>query len=391
MVWPTLRKLILCAPSLGVVYCLLALSHVEADSQDSQIVSMQEGLIGEYPNQGFSPAEQQLFEIPLTLSRSEDVDKVSVEVFTEDADLVRQFDITEFTRENPLKVMWDGKDNEGQVVPDEAYFPVVTVYFKDGSMAQQDSRSQPWGEEVYDFEKNTRNGLVEYTLPETSRLLVRAGIKNGPMLRTIVDWEPRAKGFHAERWNGRDSDSLRNIEMLPGIAYLIIGYRLPREVILAYGNRTLSYKDYRQSKQWPLVKPQSEKKQLERGGRPVRPEYYLPLAQLKSPGFSVDTKNIKGSESKTKFGQFEEVLSLVNIAKEDEFYLDQSQYEISFFVDYHFIAEEEHGYVPFKWRWSPGRYGIKPGTHILTVTVSSYNGQVTVKNVVFTLEDESEN
>ena len=72
----------------------------------------------------------------------------------------------------------------------------------------------------------------------------------------------------------------------------------------------------------------------------------------------------------------------------DEIYLDQERYEISFFVDNQFIAEEEQGFVPFTWRWSPGRFGLKPGKHILTINVSGYSGQVGVKNIPFILQAE---
>ena len=57
----------------------------------------------------------------------------------------------------------------------------------------------------------------------------------------------------------------------------------------------------------------------------------------------------------------------------------------SVFIDNEFVAEEEQGFVPFVWRWSPGRYGIEPGEHVLTVNVSGYNGQVGVRNLAFSL------
>jgi hypothetical protein len=84
-----------------------------------------------------------------------------------------------------------------------------------------------------------------------------------------------------------------------------------------------------------------------------------------------------------------EVLTEIQLDPVDELYLDQERYEVSFFVDYEFVAEEEQGFVPFTWRWSPGRYSIAPGEHILTINVSGYSGQVGVRNLAFTLKGES--
>jgi len=362
-----------------------------AYASESNHVDPTKSLIKAFTSSSFSPSQGQVFDIPLDVKLGPDLDKVVVELYTEDKDLVRQFIVRKFSKKEAVKVQWDGRDSDGIIVPDEVYFPKITAHFRNGKVRTENTLDALWGEEVYDFEKTTRNGVIEYRLPEHSRLLIRAGIKNGPMLRTVVDWEPRTKGFHAERWNGKDSNNLKKIEGLPGIAYLIIGYRLPEKTIQTYGNTKLGYKDYRKSKEWSQVKLEYGKKLLERAGKPMRSEFYLPLEQLKSPALKVESRPLNGKVAVKSFHRFEEIVTSVNIAKEDEFYLDQSRYEISFFVDYQFIAEEEQGYVPFRWRWSPGRYGIEPGEHVLTVNISSYNGQVTVKNMNFELKKEEPN
>ncbi|HTF84623.1 MAG TPA: hypothetical protein VL987_08575 [Cellvibrio sp.] len=347
-------------------------------------------LIGDYKKVSFSPIKGERFDIPIVFKDRKKIAAIEVDILTEDNDLVRSLKLESLpkTTKKSLVVVWDGKDQKGEVVPDEAYFPMVRILPKRGKVLEYSAKSDLAGEEVYKFDKKINPGSIEYDLPETSRVLIRSGIFNGPMLRTIVDWEPRTKGFHVERWNGRDSDSLKNIESMPDISYLVIGYRLPESAILTYGNASLSYKDYRQANGWPIKTARADEKVLERNGRPVRPEYYLPIGQLKSAAISVDLTNVSSGKSETEFKQFDEIVTSVSIAKEDEFYLDQSRYEISFFVDNVFIAEEEQGFVPFKWRWSPGRYGIQLGEHTLTVNVSSYNGQVTVKNMRFVLKED---
>ena len=64
---------------------------------------------------------------------------------------------------------------------------------------------------------------------------------------------------------------------------------------------------------------------------------------------------------------------------EDRWAMQQSLYEVAFFVDNQFLSEEEQGYVPLTWRWNPA--GLKPGIHLVTVNVSGFNGQVGVKSL----------
>ena len=71
----------------------------------------------------------------------------------------------------------------------------------------------------------------------------------------------------------------------------------------------------------------------------------------------------------------------VDLDSTDQWAMDQSQYEVAFFINGEFVAEEEQGYVPLKWRWNP--VGLEPGKHTLTVNVSSFNGAVGVRTVEF--------
>ncbi|MDH5231487.1 MAG: hypothetical protein OEZ58_17720 [Gammaproteobacteria bacterium] len=339
----------------------------------------------------FSPARKETFVIPISVQANKSIRKIDVEIRSNDDDLIRAISFKDFKKkQTDYEIVWDGKDSEGKLVPNEAYFPVFIVTSASGDIQRIDKRKASGGEELYDFEKRIRNGVIEYTLPHQSRVLVRTGIKNGPMLRTIIDWEPRSAGFHAERWNGYDLDNVIAIERNPKVGHLIIAYRLSEYSIITYGNDKQSYRAYREAKKWPLRQSSYQDRILERNGKLIRPEYYMPVLQQKSPRISVAMLDVKRKPLAVLKG-LDELITEVKIHPLDEIYLDQERYEISFFIDNEFIAEEEQGFVPFTWRWSPGRFGIKPGDHVLTINVSGYSGQVGVKNIAFTLQDSSAN
>jgi hypothetical protein len=50
-------------------------------------------------------------------------------------------------------------------------------------------------------------------------------------------------------------------------------------------------------------------------------------------------------------------------------------------VDYQFKSEEELGYMPLSWNYTPN--GLTKGEHILTVNISSFTGQVGLKSYKF--------
>jgi hypothetical protein len=342
--------------------------------------------IGDYARDSFAPTRGESFLIPVHVNDPANLKAFKVEIRSSDDDLMRTLAIAEIAPDTTdYAVKWDGHDESGGVVPDEAYLPVVIVTTQSNEVVTIAAQGSSGGEEVYDFEKTIRPGVIEYTLPAASRMLVRSGIKNGPMLRTLIDWQPRTAGFHAERWNGRDKDDVMAIAQNPDVGYLIVGYQLPDHSIITHGNSSESYRDYRERHKWPLKQASYAERALERNGRMLRQEAFQPVLQQKSPRIDVKLLATETRQPVQRVKVLEEMLTEVKLHPLDEIYLDQERYEISFFVDHAFIAEEEQGYVPFTWRWSPGRLGIEPGEHLLTVNVSGYNGQVGVKNIKFSV------
>ncbi len=378
--WKLSSLLLVCVLSVSAVYA------AKIETKNKIVTGSKTFTIMPYKKTSFSPVRGERFAIPFTVEKWDAIKKVDIEIRTSDNDFIRRLSFNGFKKDKlNYEIKWDGRDKNKKLVPNEVYYPVFTITNNNGKKERIDRRITSGGEELYDFEKKIRAGVVEYTLPSASRVLIRTGIKNGPMLRTIIDWEPRTAGFHAERWNGMDMDNVIAIERNPKVGHLIIGYKLPDYSIITYGNTKQSYRNYREKKKWPLRQASYKNRLLEREGKLIRPEYYTPVLQQKSPRISVNLLAATRKPLKIVKG-FDEIITEVKLNPLDEIYLDQERYEISFFINNEFIAEEEQGFVPFTWRWSPGRFGLKPGKHVLTVNVSGYSGQVGVRNIAFTLE-----
>lgn len=336
--------------------------------------------LGDSSEQSFNPTAGESFAI--AIAGPEPGDYI-VDLYTPDGDLVRSLSLKVASdKDEGAKVVWDGLDAEGTPVPDEAYVPVL----RQGDQVLDDPREYSGGEVVDSIRPDfSRLGVVAFQLDEPSRVLVRAGIKGGPLMRTLLNWAPRPAGSNIVRWDGYDKDGIVKLRDRSDLGILLTGYRLPEHSIITTGS-SLSYLDWRKARELPDTMPSPESVQLERNGERVSRHYYLPRLAEKEPDVSLDIRghdNVDGSF--VADGPFTVTADLDGI---DQWAMDQSQYEVAFFINGEFVSEEEQGYVPLSWRWNPA--SLAPGTHLLTVNVSSFNGAVGVRTLEF-IVDEQEN
>lgn len=335
--------------------------------------------IENYKAVDFNPSLGEVFTIPVKI---EQPGKIDVQLYSADRDLVRSLSSGEQEKAGIYEIHWDGKDDSGAVVPDEAYFPVVTVTNKSNNAGsiRLDPSSTSGGEEISVLPEITE-GQISFRLPRPSRILARAGIKSGPMMKSIVNWEVRGAGKNVLVWEGFDHDGIVNLydQEQHRLALLVTGYELPNHSILTIGNKLVTYGAWRKSRGWSSSMPDLSRVQLERKGHRISRHYYLPRSVDVAPGITLDITD-KLRLNKDGIPIVSGPISLkVGMHDDDRWAMQQSLYEVAFFVDYKFLSEEEQGYVPLTWRWNPT--GLEPGTHIVTVNVSGFNGQVGVKSL----------
>ena len=329
------------------------------------------------PNAEFQPALGKTFAIPFELAVA---GIVTVDIYTPDGDLVRTLTSTNALPPGGHELIWDGKDVNQVVVPDEAYVPVLSVHHDDGSISSDDPRKYSGGEVMDDLHWEFRGkSEIAFTLPAPARVLIRAGIKDGPMMRALAYWEPRNAGKVVQRWDGYDADKVEYFAEHPRVWVLVLGYRLPAFSILSSGNNASRYADYRRQNNWSRPKVDVANIPLQRNGKPLEPDNFLPRLGL--PQLSVQVKgelprSLHGLPLATGPLDF-----VVDIPREQRWVLETSMYEVVFFVDYNFVAEEEQGFMPLTWRWDPK--DLRPGRHIATVQITGYGGHIFASTTAF--------
>jgi hypothetical protein len=315
----------------------------------------------------FNPSQGEELEISYRLAAA---DGVRVRVYDPDGGLVRVLVNGEKRPAGLHKEKWDGKDLEGKIVPDEAY--LFTVETASGAVYDPTTTSGGVVGDLTEAKFDRTAGTVSYQLPAASRVLIRLGLHNGPMLKTLVDWKPRPEGAVTEYWNGRDEDGLFELRGRPGFNTLITYVTLPDATVIAFGNPTSAYRDYklgpaknRPAKPERQVKPELQAQQ--------RPEGLVPPAWARAPKVAMTFP--QAGDAKIPAVK-KEVAVRVDVDPADRELLFRDQFEVIFFVDNVFFAEAERGHLPFNWRWELQQF--PPGEHILTVNVSSFKGQVGV-------------
>jgi hypothetical protein len=321
----------------------------------------------------FDPFRGQRVALSYRLSRGA---KVSVKVFDPDRELVRMLNQDLEQRQELHELSWDGKDLEGQVVPDEAYFFTIEAKDASGAQAIYDPITFSGGEpfEITEGRIDREGGTLSYRLSVPSRVNVRAGVAGSALLRTLVDWEPRVAGAITEYWNGKDRDNLIDFWELDDGKIVISYFTLPDASVITYGNNAVDYPTYKRGLSSPRPKKVDRPMANERR---ISSHFLAPRLEDRELTATLSFPEFDGSEEKAVPEIKDVILARVDVpSREDRAILLGQRFEIILFVDTVYYAEEERGHIPFNYRLDLG--GVPEGEHLLTVNVITSKSQFAI-------------
>jgi len=180
-------------------------------------------------------------------------------------------------------------------------------------------------------------GTLSYRLAEPALVRIRIGIGNGgPLIRTLVDWEPREAGPQIEVWDRRDMSGDVSYENQSDV--LVVIACLPLDTS-GYDKYASSIQGLGRSPDFEILFP--ETLGCTDAGLPV----ISGIAPVR-----------------------------VVLGDADRQRLTNTQYEVVIFLDNIFLIEEEEGTNPYTYFLNTR--GINEGAHTITVNVISYEGEV---------------
>lgn len=147
-------------------------------------------------------------------------------------------------------IRWDGRDDSGAIVPDEAWNVRIDLA---GQSYDPSKDFVPVSEDPQPRTYSRIEGVLSYRLSRPSRVHVEAGqaapdpktgLRDGPMMKTLVNREPRAAGAVVEMWNGFDDGGTIRVTDLPHFAVSVLATSLPDSSIITRGNRAKTFLEY---------------------------------------------------------------------------------------------------------------------------------------------------
>jgi hypothetical protein len=289
--------------------------------------------------------------------------------------------------QDSLALLWDGRDDSGEVLPDEAYYVKVTcIKGRDTVILDPPTFS---GGEMFSIGQaafDPERGTLQYTLPRDARIIIRAGELKGLLLKNIVHLAPRTKGEVLEYWNGKDSDNLLSVKQLTNWQAVIAGISLPNHTVVTYGNEKAGYEDYfsRRLSNREFRGPRTKfsgkfQTFLQKTGREVGNHFTLPLSQNHAPLVSARFPNAPDTlPEKVPLLRGTQRVE-IDIDQSDKLFPREQQFEIMFYVDGKLVAEDEVGYIPYNWVWNSAE--VSEGEHIISVNLASFKDQIGTKSL----------
>ena len=306
---------------------------------------------------------------------------VTLDVLSADGDVVRTLLDEKLTQPGQHNIVWDGKDDLGIVVPDEVYTPRVRMHAGKTNYID-DPRLYSGGEILKNLEWTTTEKTLSYSLPEPARVLIRTGVKDGPMMRVLKHWEPSNAGTSVTRWDGYDKDQVEYFADNPRRWSIVMAYQIPAYAVITTGNNTLDYRQYRIQRGWPVPEFDLSEFQLQRSGVRLSKDYFLPRRFQPQVEVTLDQDL---PVNRIGLPVVSDSMRLtIDVPVEDRWILDASFYETSFYLDYQFASEEEQGFVPMVWDVDVSQ--LAPGRHIATVQLFGFGGFIISDTVAFWVE-----
>lgn len=323
----------------------------------------------------FRPADDEAYSFQFTMQTSGFVD---LELLSADNDVIAVLLINKRFNAGTHAVSWDGLDDNGIVVPNEVYTPRLAIRTPDLRYID-DPQQYSGGEILRNLEWTNDEKSISYTLPQPSRVLIRTGITEGPVMRVLKHWQPSASGRSTVRWDGYDKDQVEYFADHPQRWSVVMAYEIPQYAVITSGNNQTTYRDYRKQRGWQIPDVDLSGIELQRNGVRLSKDYFLPRQFQPDVQATVDSQHV---ENKFDLPVASELLRLhIDVPQEDRWILDSSFYETSLYVNHKFMSEEEQGFVPMVWDVDVSR--LAPGRHIATVQLFGFGGFITSDTVAF--------
>lgn len=310
--------------------------------------------------------------------RSERDGQATVRFYDRRAYQVREFAVEHIAANETVTVAWNGKDDQGQLVPNEAYFFTIEATDIQGNRVEYDPTTNlkpRFAPMAVNYDSDQQR--LSFSVDQDSVLDVRSGVSDGgPLLAKLVEWQPFLRGDYSIPWDGWDKAHTVKAVSLPNHQLYSQIQPLPANSILTVGHPD------GQDDIYSLMQPQNSLKR--KSATDFADQRYSqadasPYKHL-SPVFDFDFNDVIATENDLPVlsGKGSITLRLKESVKQR---VTETRYEILVFVDYKFVTEIEEGRSPAKLNIDMAN--LAAGEHTFTVNLVTLQGGLATLNKRF--------
>lgn len=296
--------------------------------------------------------------------------QASVKIFDRRGCQVREMMIEHVTANEIVTTAWNGKDGEGRLVTDEAYFFTIEAVDIRGRIVEYNPVRSPVNRSVpmkvqYDVAK----ALLSFTLEQDGVIDIRSGVADGgPLLTKLIEWRPFPQGQYTVDWDGWDQSHTVSVDSISQHHLYSQFVALPEYSLFTHGHPNGDDRLYSQA--FPDESRMCMNSDLD---RLFSQSDVLPYKSL-SPVFAFSFNDVDVTRNDTPVlppGPFGITIRLEESVKQR---VTESRYEILVFVDFQFVTEIEEGRSPA--RINIDASNLSAGEHVLTVNLVTLKGGV---------------
>lgn len=359
-----MKKLIVLLLTLSVVSAFAAEDQSETiDSSADKLLKIRKVALSQ---KTFDPSNGDVITLMFEITKDA---AVVVNLYDILENNIRSFDLGKCAA-GKCSVQWDGQTNKDKQATGPVFLYVITAVTENHEQAVYNPAQRTGGlsanpqEYTYDHEKDN----IEYVLPKACMVRIRAGLKEGMLVETLMDWVPHTAGRHQMTWDGKDGSGLFNIGRHPQLELNLTCYTLPNNAIIRTGDTV----DYPDTPELPEYRQQFETGMWARANKNLHYQHW-PLT-CHEPQFTItfpESKKHKDSDIPVVSGR---VPVRITFDSKDAVYIINKRFEVMVYIDGIFLFEVEEGSSPFTFHWDTE--GLSKGEHIMTINVMTYDDHI---------------
>lgn len=275
------------------------------------------------------------------------------------------------------QVVWDGRDELGNLCPNGVYLPIIKVSTDNRGTQVYNPTTAPWGADLSqsDVTYDAAVGKITYQLPQPALCLMRIGERDGgPVYITLFNWEPRLAGDHEALWDGMDGGGLLRAADKEKLQIVLDAFSTPENAILISGSTNPSHKFEGIEKRFPLHPPFAGKMMLHAlHARELCRDFEIQVDVTRPERMANGIPVITGKAA-----------LLVSVGSQViRTRLVREKFELYLFVDGAFISEGPRKTLPAQLMLDSNK--MSNGEHIITVnlrTLEDHVGTLSLKVIV---------